>query len=61
MPQGLGAILADHDDTALTYAELARQEKCQLPLDESPSLMPQAAFDDAELVEKPPSDHESDV
>ena len=49
--------VVDHDDTALTDAQIARQEGFQLPFD----IMPQAAFEDAEIVEKPPSDHGSDT
>lgn len=58
---GFRSNVADHDDIALTYTQLARQEEYQLALDESPSLVPQAAFEYAELVKKPPSNHTSDI
>lgn len=53
--------VVDHDNDALTDAQLARQEEYRHPFDESTSLMPQAAFEDAEFIEKPPSDHGSDT
>ncbi|GAB7326376.1 hypothetical protein MBLNU13_g10407t1 [Cladosporium sp. NU13] len=53
--------VANHNDIALTDAQFARHEEYRLLFDESTSLMPQAAFEDAEFVEKPPSDHGSDT
>lgn len=49
--------VADPDNSALTDASFARQEDFQLPF----AIKPQAAFEDAEIVEKPPSDHGSDT
>ena len=51
----------DHDDTALADAQFARQDEYQLPFQEFTSLMPQAAFENAETIENPPSDHASDT
>lgn len=45
------------DNTALTDDTFARREDFQLPF----AIKPQAAFEDAEIVEKPPSDHGSDT
>jgi hypothetical protein len=53
--------VVDSDDTVLTDAQFTRQEEYQLPFQESTSLMPQAAFDSAETIEDPPSDHASDT
>jgi len=45
----------------LADAQFARQDEYQLPFQEFTSLMPQAAFENAETIENPPSDHASDT